>query len=320
MGELEIYDKPLLACKIIKTWQKYNKVSLRTKEGKSFHCNGLYDLLDTVCEQFNIPADNIELMNNNWTEQHDRYIVTRTPFNYELSFFSEPNSFDGSYNGDRFYGLFIGRADRYRLRALILSKRRDIPKLTSFNHSFNNAPVYEEVGPFLLNFGSTVEDFESLELHSDIDNRILENPVSVYNHTLSTVWPDTYSKIGLEIVMETTLFPDSFHLTEKTCRPIYYKRPFLLFGAPKFLEKLRSLGFRTFVGKIPNYYENFDLGIDQLFECLDKTYKKYGNDANRLLQDCQDDIEHNYQLLLKLGSEHHLLREKLGGLEYLGSK
>ena len=320
MGELEIFDKPLLVCKIIKTWQEHKKVSLRTKEGKSFASNGLYDLLDVVCEQFNIPAEDIELMNNNWTEYHDRYKIQQTPFNFELSFFYKQNSFDGKYEGNKFYGLFIGRADRYRLRALILSNRRDIPKLTSFHHNFDNAPVYEEVGPFLLNFCDSLSDFKSIKLHSDIDNRILENPVSVQNHTLSDVWFNAYSQIALEIVMETTLYPDSFHLTEKTFRPIYFKRPFLIFGAYGYLEKLRTLGFRTFQSKIPNYYENFNLGIDQIFECLDKVYQKYNGDAAKLLHDCQDDIEHNYHLLLKLGNEHRSLFEKLGGLEYLGSK
>ncbi len=305
---------PELVSKIILTWQSNGAVELATREGQSFQECGLYDLLDSVCSTANIPKDQITLVNNNWTESHPEYIVKQAPFSYEIMHFHQPNPVIPGYTGEKFYGMFIGRATLSRTRALFLSKQRFIPSLTSFNHDFNTFSQIELGYELLTKKHCTVEEWNSLRPYSDVGDPT-PPPIVPPQNSFGQIWNIAYSKIALEIVLETTDWPGSFHLTEKTCRPIYYKRPFIMVGARGFMQKLREMGFRTFENLIPNHYEKFDHCVDQAFECLDLTYQRYGTYGTRpdnLLDVCQGDVEHNYNRLIELATEHKLSQDVIG--------
>ena len=317
----KLIDVPELVSKIILSWQEFGIVDLRTKEGQSFAECGLYDLLDSVCATAGIEKSSIKLMNNNWTENHNEYEIQKAPFSYEILHFNKSNPGPFDYVGDKFYGIFIGRANTPRIKAIIQSHKRFIPAVRSFNDGMES-----ESNRAILN--SLIVDNECLKSealiatkkHSDIGST-LNPPIVPPLNSVGSHWQLAYSKIVLEIVLETTDWPGSFHITEKVCRPIYYKRPFILIGAKGFMSRLRDLGFKTFEDIIPNYYENFDYCVEQAFRCLDDIYAKnaYGfNGQQRLLDDCKEDIEHNYELLIKLSNQHLKSFNELGGLSYFG--
>jgi len=313
-------DVPTLVAKIIMTWQKYGEVDLRTKEGQSFSECGLYDILDLVCKTVGIPKDKISLTNNNWAEYHKEYKIIKAPFSYEIMQFSQQNKTLSNYVGDKFYGLFLGRINTPRIEAMVLSRRRFIPSLTSFNGDVNVPYAQNIIGKILTENKYEKREVQEATLrHGPIDG-LVTPPIIPPANCFGKHWQSAYSQIVVELVLETTDWPDSFHITEKTLRPIYYKRPFILVGARGFMDKLRQLGFKTFENIIPNYYENFDYCVEQAFECLDKTYAKnfYGSRPHQLLDDCKEDIEHNYKLLLELSSEHCKSYNKYGGLSYFG--
>jgi len=311
---------PELVSKIILSWQEFGVVDLRTKEGQSFAECGLYDLLDSVCATVGIEKSSIKLMNNNWTENHDEYEIQKAPFSYEISHFNKPNPGPFDYVGDKFYGIFIGRANSPRIKATVQSHKRFIPALRSFNDGMESESNRAILNSLIINDECLrSEALTATKKHSDIGGA-LNPPIVPPLNSVGSHWQSAYSKIVLEIVLETTDWPGSFHITEKVCRPIYHKRPFILIGARGFMSRLRDLGFKTFEDIIPNYYENFDYCVEQAFECLDKTYAKnfYGSHPHQMLDDCKEDVEHNYELLIKLSNQHLKSFNELGGLSYFG--
>lgn len=309
---------PALVTKIMISWQQHGEIHLRTKEGQSFAECGLYEILDSVCEISGIPKNKINLVNNNWTEHHEHYTIIRAPFNYELMQFSRENKESFDYNREAFYGLFLGRPNEPRIRAMIQSRRRFIPALTSFNGDMT-LPYAEQISHRLHSWGiyDRNEIDKATVRHSSLDG-LQTPPIVPPMNCYGPQWTSAYSKIALEMVLETTDWPGSFHITEKILRPIYHKRPFITVGARGFNDRMRRLGFRTFRGVIPDYYEQFDYCVEQAFECLDKTFAIYGHDPRRLLEDCREDIEHNYSLLISLAKDHNVMHNQVGGLQYFG--
>ena len=111
---------------------------------------------------------------------------------------------------------------------------------------------------------------------------------------------------------ETTTWPGAFHVTEKTLRPMYYKRPFLVVGSKDYLKNLRAMGFRTFDNIISTAYDQTDglVRVDRVFETLEQLIDQGIDD---ILDQCHDDIEHNHNLLLELSTKHlHIKKENPG--------
>ena len=315
----KLIDVPRLTAKIIKSWLEDGVVDLRTKEGQSFEELGLYELLDSICDEFNIPKDVVSLTNDNWNEKHDQYDIQQSPFNFPLTWFNRENKSLVGYEGNKFYGLFIGRLNEPRIKALIQSRRRAIPSLASCNGDF--LPYLENIKHKLIATSyCTVQEFhDSVKKHSDI-GLVMKPPITPPHNSYGSHWAEVYKSIAIEIVLETTDWPGSFHLTEKTLRPIYYKRPFIIVGSRGFMQKLRDIGFKTFDGIIDNHYENFEYCVEHAFKSLDLTYanNQYGHNPKKLLEHCKDDLDHNYNLLLDMARTHHRKFLAVDGLDYHG--
>ena len=76
-----------------------------------------------------------------------------------------------------------------------------------------------------------------------------------------------YSQCAIEVVMETVMDDQRWHLTEKSLRPMACGAPFLLMSTPGSLEYLRCYGFETFH---PMINETYDSIIDshKRIQCL----------------------------------------------------
>lgn len=78
-------------------------------------------------------------------------------------------------------------------------------------------------------------------------------------------WP----KYKIEIIAETNTH-SAYFMTEKTCRCLLTKKPFLLYGGAGSLDYLRKLGFKTFANV---FDESYDLECDA-FARLDMIKKE----------------------------------------------
>ena len=109
-----------------------------------------------------------------------------------------------------------------------------------------------------------------------------------------------YQQILIDIVGETHVLGDTFFPTEKTTRPMWLKKPFIVFASKNYLDYLRQMGFRTFSDFWPEDYDGFD-GRDRyikILELIDNLAQKPIDELETMYWDMQYTLDHNYNLLL----------------------
>jgi hypothetical protein len=108
-----------------------------------------------------------------------------------------------------------------------------------------------------------------------------------------------YQDIFVDVLSESHVAGNTFFPTEKTVRPMWLKKPFIVFGSRNYLEYLRQMGFRTFCDFWPedyDSYENRDRFV-KIIELLDYLAKKPINELEKMYWDMQYTLDHNYNLL-----------------------
>jgi hypothetical protein len=314
-GEREIYYPGELSSKIIHSMQKDGWVTLRSKEVRSAKLSGLYSLLDQLCNHWNWNHKDITIETGN---PYDFLISPHRQYTIKVSLLSEPLVNTKSniiehrpWNREKTYGMFIGRANVTRLRATHNHRHfkfRD-QGLTSFNHNLADHIDSSYLLEYLCQTDQSFSEVKKLTPYSDIDT--IQSP-PITGQFSGSLWNDVYEKIAIEIVLETAEDEGVFSMTEKILRPILYKRPFLLVAGRRVIAdiwktcstfesvKFRPPGtLRFFENVIPLDYDE-DGGIhrvDHVFDILHTLIRTKKIDT--ILEDCRDDIEHNYQWMMQ---------------------
>lgn len=309
-GRTEIFKESLLCSKIIQAMLTNNKIILRTDEGNSFEQNGMYSLLDSLCDFWKYDSSKIIIETNNWQECHSVYHVQPSKYSTDFLAFGQPNNYI-KWNKEKVFGMFIGLARKERIYSLLRYQRSRYKKLglTSFNQHFNDISLNGDLAEVSKYADCSIDSIIANLPYSDID-QIRKPPIWLNLNTIGKIWEQAYTKIAIEIVCETTVHSSAFHVTEKTLRPMYYRRPFIVIGSPNYLKNLQALGFKTFDNFIPSDYDNSAdlLRVDNVFAVLE-TIVDQGVD--NLLEKCRDDIEHNYNLVLELSRQHRIAKASM---------
>jgi len=127
------------------------------------------------------------------------------------------------------------------------------------------------------------------------------------SHSIPT---EIYKQSWYSIVAETNASDSSF-LTEKTAKPIFEKRLFVMFGSQGLLKKLHNQGYKTFSEVIdesydaePNNYKRWSMAFDQVL-------KLASSDPHLVYQQIESILEHNYIVACDIASRLLSLREFL---------
>ena len=117
-------------------------------------------------------------------------------------------------------------------------------------------------------------------------------------------WPsvELYQQTHFEIVGETfgEMGNDAFFPTEKIVKPIVMCHPFVVAGSYKFLENLKSFGFKTFDTVIDESYDDeIDMTkrMHKVAECV-QSILTMGSD--KFYSQTRDICEHNYYTMIGL--------------------
>jgi hypothetical protein len=108
-------------------------------------------------------------------------------------------------------------------------------------------------------------------------------PVNIYNTSYYSIVAETH-------------YPSTF-FTEKTAKPLLAHRLFVLFGAHRHLEKLRSFGFETFGDVID---ESYDLEPDNYIRwkmAFEQVVELSKNNPEKVLRKIDDVLTHNQNLI-----------------------
>lgn len=110
-----------------------------------------------------------------------------------------------------------------------------------------------------------------------------------------------YSDIFCDIVTETKYNQQLGNISEKTLRPIWFQKPFILVAPPLCLEYLRELGFKTFSDYWDESYDletNSQQRLIKIFKTMETLNDKPIRELVQLYNDMQPILMHNYNLLL----------------------
>lgn len=112
-----------------------------------------------------------------------------------------------------------------------------------------------------------------------------------------------YFESFLDVVLESTI--DCKFYTEKTSRPIYYQKLFIIFGSKGINHGLLDFGFELYDEIIDysfDYEDNIEKRIELLTNQLEKIIK---TNFEQTLIMLRPKIQHNYENLLKIQSGNH---------------
>lgn len=238
------------------------------------------------------------------------YRIILTSFGHPFSYFNPVKDHQAvrDWNGEKSYGMFIGRASASRIYALQKHTefRYKDQGITSFHTDLKEYNSDAELTTFFCNSGRTYKDVLDLPTpHSDI-GQLLTSPITPVNDR-GTDWSRVYERIGIEIVCEVGTVDDNFDLSEKIIRPMYFKRPFLLIASKWSLAGLRELGgFKTFDSIFNEGYDqlgeyNF-ARINEIYRVLEEIISDMTVEV--LLERSQDILEHNHNVVMEWVNRH----------------
>jgi uncharacterized protein YerC len=312
-GDRELYCIGELCAKIIQSMQQDGSVYLWTHEGKNPANNGFYVLLDELCNFWGWDKSAITLDTTNIATAHDEYNIVHTKFSIATAALDRIET-TIEWTGEKYYGMFIGRANASRIRAIhnhYNFKHKEFG-LTSFHDDLFNFMNKPELVDYFFHSGQTYQEMLAIKPYSDIDI-VLKPPIIFGKSTVN--WGEVYKKIAIEVVCETSTLPGCIDMSEKTYRPMLHKKPFLLIGSPGQLEYLTLKGFKTFSSIFPEDYDQLSgiQRVDRIFEILKQLIET--NSIDTLIEKCHNILEHNWTLLTSEIEMHRniILKGKLNG-------
>jgi hypothetical protein len=150
-----------------------------------------------------------------------------------------------------------------------------------------------------------------LESISDVANLLPCMPLYAYdNHDVDEVgtWYEylrdpgitLYRDILVDIVSEAHVIGNTFYPTEKSARPMWLKKPFIMFASRDYLCYMRQMGFKTFNDFWSEDYDGYE-GRDRLvriIKLIDTLASKSKQELNEIYQGMQSVLDYNYDMLL----------------------
>jgi hypothetical protein len=113
----------------------------------------------------------------------------------------------------------------------------------------------------------------------------------------------------LNIVTETLFDSDSIFISEKTYKPIYMCQPFIIFGNPHSIKKLKEFGYKTFDRWWDESYDNeIDINkrFDKIVDILEQISEWDMDKCFQIKKEMQDILIHNYKNMLKTDEIYNL--------------
>jgi hypothetical protein len=117
----------------------------------------------------------------------------------------------------------------------------------------------------------------------------------VFSDPLTTFYKDIF----VDILSESHVAGNTFFPTEKTTRPMWLKKPFIIFASKDYLDYLHQMGFRTFSDFWDETYDGYE-GRDRylkILELIDTIAKKSRSELNEMYQAMKFTLDHNYNML-----------------------
>ena len=243
----KVWNPELIVSKLVTFIHHNGKLVVDTnKEGPCLQTSGIESLINEAVGVTGLPHESVTIYNSNLLPSAKLFNEVCLDGLIELqqykTVYAESNSDGIKYH----FGNFIGRANWIRLYlASTLDHLYKNKTLQSFhwerNHDYHrNHLGFEELLDRISNVDFVLAFLKRCPLRFDeFDCYPILNDSSVQLE-------NQYRQIFVDIACETYFSGNTFFITEKTLRPMTYRRPFILQGPRHFLKNLKQLGFQTF--------------------------------------------------------------------------
>jgi hypothetical protein len=134
-------------------------------------------------------------------------------------------------------------------------------------------------------------------------NRVI--PIQVFNNT-------SYS-----IIAETNLDNSLTFITEKTCKPLNARRLFVGFSGYKYLQNLRTFGFKTFGDIVDESYDLIEDGTKRWSAGLDQVRYLCSVEQEDILARVRETVDYNHDLVMNTDwtqYANNIIQQKIDGI------
>lgn len=277
---------------------QYKDISL-TLIPEAIDCEslGLYKILDA----FNFCS--VKIYTLNLLESHSRYQIVKSWKNPWLSQIATIDAKLHNWNFEKVFCAMYHRPTANRLGlASYLHANYPGQSLVHFSHcatlddlklfEFDKLVQYDVES--LINAGQLLPNLPMRAYPGHMDDVKKYRTFYSENDGISI-----YSKIFVDIVSESHVAGRTFYPTEKIARPMWLKKPFIVFASANYLEYLRQLGFRTFGDWWDETYDGYE-GRDRylrILKLIDDLSNKSQSELEEMYLSMQYTLDHNYNLL-----------------------
>jgi hypothetical protein len=260
-----------------------------------------------------------------WLMSYSTYLTSTHTINYyQLA----------KYNPDpvKMFNCLVGvsRPERDYLVSRLVDKNLVNNNIVSYkgNFSKNGFAQWNFTEPWQQKFDGTYEEYKQFKLNEadKSDLRFLKvsewenygnfalpygRPWSGREHILPvTIFNDT----AFSLVVETSVFNNNFHPTEKTIRNFLLKKPFIVFSSQHYLKYLQEIGFKTFGDVFDESYDLIECPKERCDALINEVERICYSDLIRKNQSYFDEIcDHNYKHMSSLQPYYTQLLEKAIG-------
>jgi hypothetical protein len=295
-----IYDLEYRVADIVKEYYNEGKINLSVNsEGICLKRCGFYDLLDYLCQQFNIDKRLITIHTPNTLEEHEFYNIEKYPNHwFRETRQSIPKDYYPVKNTNfKPLGCFIGKINwnRLILGSYIFKNYQNKILLTCHYRGEDSQKKHSELTD--LNFYDSKSLADAIEFLNHCPIVLDENFNSF------TIGPPDhltilkhYKNFFAELVLETYVIGNTFFPTEKTLRPIIAKTPFIIMGSKGYLNNLKNIGFKTFGHWWDESYDHLEgvSRVEEIKKILDLIFSWSTETLENKLLEMQEILDYNY--------------------------
>lgn len=292
------YNQPEVEQLLADTPRNTDLVLDLNSEGPSLERLGVTGVIDAWLGQHNQDPATVTVTrwsNGAETIRYNTYMCSVPSHFWPMSGDYKVNPVADLPNSEHLFGLFLGRgsisrnvilyqvcqqwADKFlisRLRSYTPEGTR-VPEPWNI-HNRTGWKMLESLGDWIPDnqHDQVIEWFRTTEFVS-IDNRTIKDqfgdPVNHSIHNRSML--EHYHKFSIELVCETYTLGNTFFPTEKTVRPIMGTKPWLIYGAPGYINNLKLMGFKSFDSLWDESYDQLEgparwIAIQKIINTLTK--------------------------------------------------
>ena len=255
------------------------------------------DWINSLCQKYSFDKDDVILITSNLIE-FTNYNFTLIQYNYfgnHINFLpmSKLDKIDLK-NYQKNYNRFLSNINRLHFLCF-----NGIPR-------FNRILMFDELNQNKKLIGKSITTLRSNEKNYYYDIPNWESRKLGAGASLNI---QAHLDCFLNIITETLFNTESIFISEKTYKPIYLCQPFIIFGNPHTLKKLKQLGYKTFDKW---WDESYDAEMDvnkrfvKIVNILEQISEWDMDMCFEIKKEMQDILIHNYKNMFKTDEIYNL--------------